>query len=76
MAARPLERYLGRLARLQTVLGELNDLEVARERYVQPGATDPAIWFAQGWIAAMREALLANAVREFDKLGQAGPDGR
>jgi inorganic triphosphatase YgiF len=76
MAAKPLERYLGRLARLQAVLGELNDLEVARERYGQPGATDPAIWFAQGWIAAMREALLANAAREFDKLGQAGPDGR
>jgi inorganic triphosphatase YgiF len=44
--------YLRALATVQDQMGELNDLMVARERYQQTVASDPAAWFALGWIAA------------------------
>ena len=49
---RGVERYLKPLVALQERMGELNDLLVARTRYQALVDSDPAGWFAVGWLAA------------------------
>lgn len=55
-----LRRYLRRLSALQSVLGELNDLAIARSAYASRGDA-PAAWYARGWIAARCSSLEAEA---------------
>lgn len=45
-------RHLQALAAAQQALGEINDLVVARDRYQALVASDPAAWFAVGWLTA------------------------
>jgi inorganic triphosphatase YgiF len=60
LPARTVKRYLRPLARLQNRMGELNDLYVARDLYQALVATEPAAWFALGWLSArMAEARQA-----------------
>jgi triphosphatase len=57
-----VRRYLRPLRALQEQLGLLNDLAVAQALHqaaVAAGGTGPRSWFALGWIAARRDALLA-----------------
>ncbi len=58
--AKKVRRYLKRLSALQGVLGELNDLAVARSAYASQGDA-AAAWYARGWIAARCSALEADA---------------
>jgi len=53
-------RYLERLEGLQDLLGELNDLAVARRLLAPIGADEcaPAVGFVQGWLAAREQALM------------------
>lgn len=65
--------YRKRLATLQDVLGDINDLVVAREHYTGLTAAYPQAWFALGWIAARLDALYVRAETEFALLAAARP---
>ena len=70
---RKVERYLTALAAIQDRMGELNDLFVARARYQSLVATDPAAWFALGWLAARVAEVRALAKPELGRLEKADP---
>lgn len=66
--AKPVARYLARLAPLQESLGRYNDLYVGLETYRAAVGDDPRAWFAIGWLVARRDELLAEsskAIRRF-----------
>lgn len=63
--------YKTRLAAVQDVLGEMNDLSVAHDLYRQWSVQYPQAWFALGWISARQEELVAKAQHAFKQLAQA-----
>jgi triphosphatase len=73
---RTLERYLARLTPIQDRMGELNDLVVARARYEALVASEPAAWFARGWISARLTEVRALAKGELRRLAKAEPPPR
>ena len=70
---RSMDRYLEPLGAIQERMGELNDLVVARARYQTLVASDPAAWFALGWLAARIAALRALARPELEALASVEP---
>jgi triphosphatase len=56
---KPVRKFLRRLQKAQTPLGQLNDAVVALDLYRALARQDPRAWFAAGWLAARKEALLA-----------------
>jgi len=70
---RQVERYLGALAAIQDQMGELNDLFVARARYLTLGTSNPTTWFALGWLAARIAEVRALAKPNLAKLAKADP---
>ena len=66
-----LRTYRKQLANVQDILGEMNDLAVARERFVVLRDTQPSAWFACGWITSRLEALTHKAAAEFKELAKA-----
>lgn len=72
---RGIERYLKPLARVQDRMGALNDLFVARASYQALVATDPAAWFALGWLAARIADVRSRAKRALEKLAKVDPPG-
>ncbi len=56
---KPVQKFLRRLQKAQTPLGQLNDAVVALDLYRNLARQDPRAWFAAGWLAARKEALLA-----------------
>ena len=73
---RQTERYLEPLTAIQDRMGELNDLFVARGRYEALVASDPAAWFALGWLAARVAEVRLRARPELKQLAKADPPGR
>jgi CHAD domain-containing protein len=74
---RELLRYTEALAAIQDRMGQLNDLFVARSRYQALLETDPAAWFAVGWITARIAELRSLAEPQLRKLaGSRPPDVR
>ena len=67
---RRLGVYKKSLARVQNILGEINDLIVARERFVGLRDTQPSAWFACGWITSRLDALTIEATHAFKALSQ------
>lgn len=65
-----LRSYRKQLAQVQDILGEMNDLAVARERFVLLRDTQPSAWFACGWITSQLEALTHQASSAFKKLAK------
>ncbi|MGM9482849.1 CYTH and CHAD domain-containing protein [Roseateles sp. NT4] len=61
-------RHLQALAGAQQALGEINDLVVARDRYQALVASDPAAWFAVGWLTARLAEAREKARDELDHL--------
>ena len=61
-------RHLQALAAAQQCLGEINDLAVARQRYQDLVASDPAAWFAVGWLTARLAEARAQASAELGQL--------
>jgi inorganic triphosphatase YgiF len=55
---KPVQKFLRRLQRAQTPLGQLNDAVVAFDLYRNLARQDPRAWFAAGWLAARKESLL------------------
>ncbi len=70
---RAVERYLGRLRDAQERLGEFNDVCVAVAAYRPLAATEPRAWFALGWLAARRAAVLAVCSTELGRFRKAEP---
>lgn len=70
---RSIERYLKPLATIQDRMGELNDLFVARASYQALVATDPAAWFALGWLAARIADVRLLAKPELGRLAKVDP---
>lgn len=68
---RSVEKYLKPLALVQDRMGELNDLFVAKARYEQLVAADPAAWFALGWLTARIAEVRQRAHRELGQLARA-----
>jgi CHAD domain-containing protein len=75
LKARPRERYLRALSRVQDRMGALNDLFVARARYRQLVDQDPAAWFALGWLAARIVEARAAVRAPLRKLARCSPPG-
>ena len=69
---RKVERYLDALTAIQERMGELNDLFVARAQH-QTLMTDPAAWFALGWLAARIAAVRSFAKPELGRLAKMDP---
>ena len=76
MSRRRVRLYLAPLAAIQERMGELNDLFVARSHYQALVSTDPAAWFALGWIAARIELIRSLAKPELARLADADPPRR
>ena len=75
-SAKEMRRFLGRLQAAQQALGELSDLALAAERYARDNAADPRDWFVLGWVAARREAVIAQAAAALAALGERHPFGK
>ena len=65
-----LRNYRKQLANVQDILGEMNDLAVARERFVGLRDTQPSAWFACGWITSRLDALTRDASAAFKQLSR------
>jgi len=70
---RKVERYLTVLTAFQDRMGELNDLFVARARYQSFVASEPAAWFALGWLAARIAEVRALAKPALGRLADVDP---
>jgi CHAD domain-containing protein len=73
LPAGKLRGYRKLLSRVQDVLGEINDLAVAKDYYESCTATHPQAWFALGWISARLEELADDAQQAFDDLAASKP---
>ena len=68
LPAARLKNYRKQLSAVQDILGEMNDLAVARERFVALRDTQPSAWFACGWITSRLDALVTDASEAFKQL--------
>ncbi len=68
LPARKLVRYRKQLSRIQDILGEMNDLYVAREKFELIRESQPGAWFAVGWIASRLDTLTRQAKDAFTIL--------
>lgn len=68
LPSRKLQRYRKQLSRIQDILGEMNDLYVAREKFEHIRDTQPGAWFAVGWIASRLDVLTKQAKEAFEVL--------
>lgn len=73
LPAARLRGYRKLLSRVQDILGEINDLAVAKDYYESCTATHPQAWFALGWISARLQELAEDAQRAFDDLAASKP---
>ena len=68
LPAAKLKTYRKQLSAVQDILGEMNDLAVARERFVALRDSQPSAWFACGWITSRLDALVLDAIAAFKQL--------
>ena len=66
-----LKLYRKKLAVVQDILGEMNDLVVGFARFEEMRETQPSAWFACGWIRSRLETLGHQAADAFEELSQA-----
>lgn len=71
-----VQRYLDALAEVQDRMGELNDLFVARDRYLQALDAQPQAWFALGWLAARIAQARDSTAPALLRLAKGEPPGR
>jgi CHAD domain-containing protein len=65
-----LKAYRKQLAAVQDILGEMNDLAVARDRFILLRDAQPSAWFACGWITSRLDALTQDAYAAFKELSR------
>jgi inorganic triphosphatase YgiF len=70
LPAAKLKTYRKQLAVVQDILGEMNDLAVARDRFIGLRDTQPSAWFACGWITSRLDALTQDACAAFKQLSR------
>lgn len=70
LPAARLKTYRKQLAAVQNILGEMNDLAVARDRFIGLRDTQPSAWFACGWITSRLDALTQDACVAFKQLSR------
>ena len=70
LPAARLKTYRKQLAAVQDILGEMNDLAVARDRFIGLRDTQPSAWFACGWITSRLDALTQDACAAFKQLSR------
>ena len=70
LPVKKLKIYRKQLAVVQDILGEMNDLAVARERFVGLRETQPAAWFACGWITSRLDLIVHDASKAFRQLNK------
>lgn len=68
-----LKDYKKALSALQDVLGEINDLVVARERFAEMVQAEPHAWFAVGWTTARLDSLDTRAEAAIAVLADTRP---
>ena len=68
-----LRGYRKQLSEVQDLLGEINDLAMAKDYYQACTGTHPQAWFALGWISARLDKLTVEAQRAFDRLAGTRP---
>jgi triphosphatase len=68
LPAAKLKSYRKQLSRIQDILGEMNDLYVAREKFEGIRDNQPPAWFAVGWIASRLAVLDKEAKTAFSEL--------
>ncbi|MCD0504151.1 CYTH and CHAD domain-containing protein [Bordetella petrii] len=68
-----LRGYRKQLSAVQDLLGEINDLAMAKDYYQACTATQPQAWFALGWISARLDKLTVEAQKAFDQLADTKP---
>jgi inorganic triphosphatase YgiF len=71
LPAARLGHYRKSLSQIQDILGEMNDLYVARERFEDIREDQPPAWFAVGWIASRLDVLEKSAFQAFKELKRA-----
>lgn len=71
LPADKLKGYRKQLSRIQAILGEMNDLYVAQEKFEDIREDQPPAWFAVGWIASRLETLSKEAKAAFAILKRA-----
>lgn len=71
LPTKKLKNYRRSLSRIQDILGEMNDLYVAREKFEGIREDQPPAWFAVGWIASRLSVLTKEATQAFKSLKQA-----
>jgi len=70
LPAARLKAYRKRLAVVQDILGDMNDLAVAKERFESLRETQPGAWFACGWIASRLNVLTEEAASALTQLAK------
>lgn len=65
-----IKPYLKQLARLQDLLGQMNDLVVARHRFEAMRESQPGAWFACGWISSELKSLDTKIMAAFEQLAK------
>ena len=65
-----LKAYRKQLATVQDILGEMNDLAIARDRFILLRDAQPSAWFACGWITSRLDALTQDACAAFKQLSR------
>lgn len=68
LAHKQLEPYLRDLSKVQNILGEMNDLTNAQEKFTALRDSQPSAWFACGWITYKLDQLQTDAENAFRKL--------
>ena len=74
LAHKQLKPYLKDLAKVQNILGEMNDLTNAQEKFTVLRDSQPSAWFACGWITYRLDQLQTDAENAFRKLSS-NPSG-
>lgn len=69
--AKRVEGYLKCLRPAQESLGQFNDVVVAQASYRERADEDPRAWFAVGWLAARRDAVLGECQATLPALHEA-----
>ena len=68
-----LQPYRKQLAKVQDILGDMNDLYVAQPLFETLTAQQPQAWFACGWIQARLSTLTQEASEAFKQLSETSP---
>lgn len=63
-----LKPYLKDLSKVQNILGEMNDLTNAQEKFTALRDSQPSAWFACGWLTYKLDQLQTDAEYAFRKL--------